>query len=91
MKILKRDRAHIRFDLQQEIRYATDSQREANLRAITLNISDGGLCMYIFTSLNRGQKIVIERGLGDAYKTGEIRWIIQLGDNVYKAGLMFTP
>ncbi|MDQ7788390.1 MAG: hypothetical protein RDU01_12365 [Thermodesulfovibrionales bacterium] len=90
MKVLIRDRAHMRYELQQEIRYATDSQLEGNLRAITLNISDGGLCMYIFTGLNRGQKITIERGLGNNYKIGEIRWIIQLGDDVYKAGLMFT-
>ncbi|MEW6584758.1 MAG: PilZ domain-containing protein [Nitrospirota bacterium] len=89
LEMTKEQRAHVRFDLQQEIRYAILSREDGDLTGITLNISDGGLCMYIFISLSKGQKIIIERGLGDRAKKGEVRWIKQLGEDVYKVGLMF--
>jgi hypothetical protein len=45
--------------------------------------------MIIFRPLNKGQKIMINRGLQSTHRTGFIRWCAASGEDVYRAGMVF--
>jgi len=82
-------RAYRRYDLQRELLYTVGSNDAATFRGITENISDGGLCFYIFHALSEGQMISIKRGPDVFKKKGAIRWIQQMGNTIYEVGLQF--
>ncbi len=84
-------RAHIRYELRQDIRYVLNfTTSEEVLKGITVNISDVGLGIYTFNFLHIGQEITITGGLDDTYREGTIKWCKELGEDVYRAGLLFN-
>ncbi len=69
---------------------ATGSDR--GQKGVTLNISDGGLCLYTFHPVHPGQEIRF-MDTGDPRiksRTGEIRWSSHEKSGLYKAGLQLT-
>ena len=82
-------RAHIRHDLQERIKYIIlHNSSDEVLEGITTNISGTGLQLYVFSPLTRGQEIVIKSGLQELNRKWVVNWCVELGDNVYKVGLM---
>lgn len=60
-------------------------------RAVTVNMSLGGLCLYIFKPLPAGQELKIAGGVpGKRNLKATVQWIEQITVDTYKAGLHFT-
>ncbi len=84
-------RSHIRYELRRDIKYVLNlATSEEVFKGITVNISDVGLGMYTFDFLRVGQEITITSGLDDTCREGTIKWCEELGENVYRVGLLFN-
>jgi c-di-GMP-binding flagellar brake protein YcgR len=84
-------REHIRYDFPHRIEYALNPETSDEIfKAVTINISKTGLCLYVFDSLGEGQKMVIRSTLPVPLKTVSVRWTKKIEDNFYKVGLMRT-
>jgi len=83
-------RIHTRNPFEHEIgcSCASDPAKEI-FKSITVDISEHGLGIYVFRPLNKGQKIMIKRGLQCTHKIGFVRWCAASGENVYRAGMVF--
>jgi len=83
-------RIHTRSPVEHEIECcrASDTTNEL-FNGIGIDISEHGLGMIIFRPLNKGQKIMINRGLQSTHRTGFIRWCAASGEDVYRAGMVF--
>ena len=82
-------RAHIRHDLQTEIQYVIESQSDQFLKGTLTDISDRGLSLYVFQPLPEGQIIMINSDTQDLNKRAMVRWCSELGDKIYRVGIMF--
>jgi hypothetical protein len=82
-------RAHVRYDFSEKIEYVLQDFTNEIFKAVTINISDSGLGLYVFKPLNSGQVVRI-KGIPGSLNTGTVRWCKELGDNVYRVGVMFT-
>jgi hypothetical protein len=83
-------RAHMRYNLQTEIQYVIESQSDQFLKGILTDISDRGLSLYVFQPLLEGQIIMIKSDTRDSSKRAMVRWCRELGDNIYRTGVMFV-
>ena len=84
-------RAHIRYDLQQEIKYILPhNPTDKIFKGISTDISEAGLGLYAYSPLNQGQEITIMSDLRELNRKGIVRWCHELGDSVYRIGLMFV-
>jgi c-di-GMP-binding flagellar brake protein YcgR len=83
-------RAYIRHDLQTEIQYVIESKTDQFLKGMLADISDAGLGLYVFQYLPIGQIIMIKSDKRDLNKTAMVRWCRELGDNIYRIGVMFV-
>lgn len=83
-------RAHIRHDLQTEIQYVIESQTDQFLKGILTDICDRGFSLYVFQPLPKGQIIMIKSDTQDLNKKAMVRWCHELGDNIYRTGVMFV-
>ena len=83
-------RAHIRHDLQTEIQYVIESQSDQFLKGTLTDISDRGLSLYVFQPLPEGLTIKIKSDTRDSSKRAMVRWCRELGDNIYRVGIMFV-
>jgi len=84
-------RKDIRYDLPKKIEYVLNPETSGKIYSgVTVNISNSGLCLYIFHPLTKGQKIIIQSTLPVPYQTAMVLWIKKVDDDLYKAGVMFT-
>jgi c-di-GMP-binding flagellar brake protein YcgR len=84
-------RAHVRYELQQEIIYVLPNQTTDKIfRGIITDISETGLGLYSYNPLDEGQEITIMSESRELNRKGIVRWCHELGDSVYKIGLMFV-
>lgn len=59
-------------------------------KAITVNISRKGLCLYVFDRVSEGERVTLMQAPGGLQdKTATVRWIRQQAGGLYKAGLVF--
>jgi hypothetical protein len=83
-------RGHIRHDIQTEIQYVLESQADQCLKGFLTDISDGGLCLYVFQPLPEGQKIIIKSDIRYLNRIATVRWCHELDGNIYRVGVMFV-
>lgn len=84
-------RAHIRYDLQQEIEYILPhNPADRIFKGIITDISEAGLGLYALSPLKEGQEITIKSNLRELNRKGIVCWCHELGDDVYRIGLMFV-
>jgi c-di-GMP-binding flagellar brake protein YcgR len=84
-------RAHIRYDLQQEIKYKLPhNPTDKIFKGISTDISEAGLGLYAYSHLTKGQEITIMSNVRELNRKGIVCWCHELGDSVYRIGLMFT-
>jgi len=88
--VLHNRRAHIRQDLNIEIQYILESQTDQFLKGILTDICDRGFSLYVFQPLPEGQIIMIKSDTQDLNKRAMVRWCSELGDNIYRTGVMFV-
>jgi len=48
-----------------------------------------GVGLYAFNPLYEGQSIIVKSDMGDLNRNGIVRWCKELGDNIYRVGLLF--
>lgn len=88
-KALSNRRSHIRYDLQLESQYVIEDHTGHSLKCILTDICDTGVGLYVFQPLKEGQQILLSTTSRDSDKKGIVRWCHELGDNIYRAGIMF--
>jgi len=80
-----------RQDYPQEIEYVIDPLTTYEIfKAVAVNISSSGLCLYSSTNLSEGQTITIKTAIPAPCQTAVVRWIVKLNNFYYKIGLQFT-
>lgn len=81
-----------RYDYPSTIDYVLGHQAEgeAARKAITIDLSTAGLCMYILDPLPQGQKIIIRTALPVDFRTAVICWIRKEESSLYRSGLKFV-
>jgi len=80
-----------RQDYPHEIEYVVDPLTTYEFfKAVAVNISKSGLCLYTSTPLSEGQTITIKSTIPAPSQTAVVRWIQKLNDFYYKIGLQFT-
>ena len=83
-------RSQARVSYHKVIDYALDSGIKGRLmKGITVDISETGLCLYLFTPLKAGQRILITSVMIGRYRKGQICWCRKIDEGVFKAGVMF--
>ncbi len=84
-------RNSLRYDFPQRIGYILSPKiSEETFSGVTINISNSGLCLYIFNLIHEGQKIAIKSTLPVPHQTALVRWIKKVDADLYKAGVMFV-
>lgn len=79
-----------RKDYPHEIEFVTDPLTTYEIfKAVAVNISKSGLCIYTSKPLSKGQKITIKSTMPSS-QTAVVRWIQKLNDFYYKIGLQFV-
>jgi c-di-GMP-binding flagellar brake protein YcgR len=89
---LNNRRRHVRVPYPCELEYCLESPPSEKIKAYTINISSGGLCLYLPCKLSVGQEITLDSNiLPFLCETARVCWIKETGDNHYMAGLEFLP
>jgi hypothetical protein len=83
-------RAHIRHDMQMKIQYVLESKPDQCLKGFLSDISDGGLCLYVFQPLPEGLKIIIKSDIRYLNRIATVQWCYELDGNIYRVGVMFV-
>ncbi len=72
------------------IEYVLDSSEPPEvLKAVTIDISKNGLCIYSFWPLSEGQRVIIKTRLPVDQNSAMIRWIKRENDSLFRIGLRF--
>ena len=80
-----------RKDYPHEIEFVTDPLTTYEVfKAVAVNISKSGLCIYTSIPLSEGQEITIKSEIPADSQTAIVRWIQKLNDFYYKVGLKFV-
>jgi PilZ domain-containing protein len=82
-------RKEMRHDNISLIDYLVPGQEDDLRTAITINISDGGLKVYLFEPLPIGQGLIIKSTLSVGCSSATIYWIKKEAERFYKVGLKF--
>jgi len=81
-------RINIRYECIQAIEYCLHPvDKPEKLIGLTVNKSNTGLGLRVFNPLSVGQNVTITVGLEVSNLQGIVMWCIQLGENIYSAGL----
>jgi len=86
-------RRDIRYPFLKTIDYVCNIPADAaTYKAVTINLSQSGMCLYMFLSpcINEGHEISIQDTLPVSRQKGTIRWVDKIEDDLFKVGLMFV-
>lgn len=88
MKLNER-RSYVRYNFPQEIQYINPDTLD-EIASVIFDISDSGMCFYMFGPVKVGQEIIIQRRR-QFYKKGVIVWFRKIVEeiDIYKVGLKF--
>lgn len=80
-----------RFAYPSRIEYVLDARASLQVhKAVTINISDTGLSLYVFSPHGEGQEIVITSELPVDHRRATVCWVRHEHDAMYKLGLKFV-
>lgn len=73
------------------VHYTVDSSTIKDIsKAVTVNISQSGICLYTFNDHKEGETLKIHNGVPyDLQSTVTIRWIKRVNEQLYKVGCEF--
>ncbi len=63
---------------------------KGTLVAISRDISDIGICVYTFKPLEEGQEVIFKTTLPVPHRKATVRWIKQIKENIYRAGILLS-
>jgi hypothetical protein len=81
-----------RYDYSSTLNYCLADEDKDSRRAITINISLSGLCLYLYEPVAARQRIIIRNSvLPFANKEATVVWIkkAEIEEGIYKAGVEF--
>ncbi len=85
-------RVEPRDDYYHQIEYILDlTSTDEIYKAVTINISESGIGLYVFKPLAEGQQITIRNVIRGSRKTGTVRWNKEVNESIYRIGVMFAP
>ena len=83
-------RAENRDDYHHQIEYTLDpASAGETYKAVTLNISQSGIGLYVFNHLAEGQQIKFTNVIRGFHKMGTVRWNKKVNESIYRIGVMF--
>ena len=63
---------------------------ESSKKAIAVNMSEEGLCLYVFDPVSKGERVsLLKHPAGSEHEMATVQWIRQEKSGVLKAGLLF--
>ncbi len=84
-------RRHPRFEFSELINYYSNpADLSKPVCAVSVNISESGLCLYTPKSVTVGQNVLIKTSLKTPYVKATAKWVKKYLDDLYKVGFMFT-
>ena len=86
----KDKRTEPRRDYHHEIEYLLDPNSSETYKAVTIDISESGLGLYVFNPLSIGQQIIIKDISHGSRNRGTIRWTKKANGSIYRVGVMFA-
>jgi hypothetical protein len=79
-----------RYIVCRTIEYTVDTESaQEHISALTVNISNSGLCCFTFKPLSKGQEIKIKRIPSQSYQVAMVQWIEKITVDMYRVGLAF--
>jgi len=85
-------RTEPRDDYYHQIEYILDpASTDEIYKAVTINVSESGIGLYVFKPLARGQQIMIKNAIRGSRKTGTVRWHKKVNESIYRIGVLFAP
>jgi hypothetical protein len=82
------DRRHQRTPYKSNLIIIPSRARDVTLAAISLDISQEGICIYTFKPLKEGEDVVFKDTLQVPHRKGNVRWVKQIKPSIYMAGVM---
>lgn len=87
---LKDRRKTERYPFPASIQYGLNGGSDPSLsKAVTMNVSSSGLCMYLFEKMEKGQEITINDEHPALKGRARVQWINKLENSFFIAGLEF--
>jgi hypothetical protein len=84
-------REHSRYDFPSQIEYVLDPDTTGKVyKGVTIEVSYSGMRLYVFSSLDQGQKLTIRTALPISSQRASVKWIEKVEEGFYKTGLMFV-
>ena len=85
-------RKYIRYDFPSVVEFSLDPETPGEpLKGVTINISNTGMCLYVFSPVREDQVIKFESSiLPISHKKATIRWTNKFTDGFYMAGVAFS-
>jgi len=83
-------RKDVRQPYPRVIEYSLTPVSNEKLKGVTVNISNSGLALYIFSHLIQGQEILIRSFMPVDYRKASVRWVKEIDDGILQAGCMFV-
>lgn len=85
-------RVEPRDDYYHQIEYMLDpTSTGETYKAVTINISESGIGLYVFKPLAEGQQITMKNVIRGSRKTGIVRWNKKVNESIYRIGVTFAP
>jgi hypothetical protein len=86
-------REYFRFDLANVVELMSgDAPPSDGFRGVTINISETGMCLFVFQPVSRNDRIsIVKSMLPLCHWQGNVRWVNTLAPEFYKIGLQFDP
>jgi hypothetical protein len=83
-------RKDVRQPYPRVIEYSLTPASNEKLKGVTVNISNSGLALYIFSHLIQGQEILIRSFMPVDYRKASVRWVREIDEGILQAGCMFV-
>jgi hypothetical protein len=84
-------RSEERFPYLRTIKYICIPDTEEDFKGVTIDISKSGMSLYIFSPscIALGLPVRVKDDLPLASTTGVVRWVRQVDQDLYRAGIQF--
>lgn len=85
-------RSEERFPYLRTIKYICIPDADDEFKGVTIDISKSGLSLYIFSPfcISEGLHVRVKDELPLPSSTGVVRWVTQVDQDLYRAGLCFN-
>ena len=84
-------RSEERFPYLRIMKHICIPDTEEHFKGVTIDISKAGMSLYIFSSccIREGLHVRVKDELPLASTTGVVRWVLQVDQDLYRAGIQF--